>query len=261
MKLLKLLPLLVLMAAPVAAEEIPVTAIANPQATSTGSVTNQAVQVINGSWPTNSYGGGVQCQGPSFAVTPFLFGTSSGQKPFRQWVDTDRDPLTPPEYMGARDNWSVNPGISMTFSTPLDGELQRLCKDAAITWTARQQAEADKARLDFELVRLIKCGEAAQMGVFFHPNSPYAGVCADVVVVQTVPPAEPSQSSAPSSDASLEPSADQTQESAESRTESDPSTEGVSPVESPAAQAALESSQAALLGPSLSVSHPLTLQR
>ena len=49
----------------------------------------------------------------------------------------------------------------------------------------RQQAEADKARLDFELVRLIKCGEALRNGVMFHPNSPYAGICADVVVINT----------------------------------------------------------------------------
>jgi hypothetical protein len=46
----------------------------------------------------------------------------------------------------------------------------------------RQQAEADKARLDFELVRLLKCGEAIKAGVTYHPDSPYAKICADVVV-------------------------------------------------------------------------------
>ena len=44
-----------------AEETVPVTAIANPQATSSGSVTNSAVQVLNGPYITNSYGGGVQC--------------------------------------------------------------------------------------------------------------------------------------------------------------------------------------------------------
>ena len=70
----------------------------------------------------------------------------------------------------------------MTISIPLDAQLQDQCKEAARVWTARQQAETDKARLDFELVRLIRCGEAMRAGVMFHPNSPYAAVCADVVV-------------------------------------------------------------------------------
>ena len=42
--------------------------------------------------------------------------------------------------------------------------------------------KADKARLDFELVRLLKCGEAMKSGVMFHPESPYSKICADVVV-------------------------------------------------------------------------------
>ena len=57
-----------------------------------------------------------------------------------------------------------------------------LSKNRAATEIARQQVEADKARLDFELVRLIKCGEAYKNGVMFHPDSPYYKVCADVVV-------------------------------------------------------------------------------
>ena len=47
---------------------------------------------------------------------------------------------------------------------------------------SRQQAEADKARLDFELVRLLKCGEAIKSGITFHPDSPYYKICADIVV-------------------------------------------------------------------------------
>jgi len=46
----------------------------------------------------------------------------------------------------------------------------------------QQQAETDKARLDFELVRLLKCGEALKSGISFHPDSPYAKICADIVV-------------------------------------------------------------------------------
>ena len=45
------------------------------------------------------------------------------------------------------------------------------------------QLTANK-RLDFELARLKNCGELMKAGVMFHPKSPYATVCADVVLVQ-----------------------------------------------------------------------------
>ena len=70
----------------------------------------------------------------------------------------------------------------MGFNFPLDGGLTELCKERVRTEIRRQNAEADKARLDFELVRLIKCGEAIKLGVTFHPQSPYSGICSDVVV-------------------------------------------------------------------------------
>jgi len=79
-------------------------------------------------------------------------------------------------------NHNGNAGFSMGFNFPLDGGLTELCKARARVEIARQQAEADKARLDFELVRLLKCGEAIKAGVTFHPNSPYYKVCADIVV-------------------------------------------------------------------------------
>ncbi len=75
-------------------------------------------------------------------------------------------------------NWGISAGLNI----PLDRDLMNLCKRRAETEISRQQAETDKARLDFELVRLLKCGEAYKNGVMFHPNSPYHKVCADIVV-------------------------------------------------------------------------------
>jgi len=82
---------------------------------------------------------------------------------------------------------SGNAGVSMGFNFPLDGSLTELCKARARVEIARQQAEADKARLDFELVRLLKCGEAKKAGVDFHPNSPWAKTCSDIVVRDQTP--------------------------------------------------------------------------
>ena len=138
------------------------------------------MQVLQGPYVTNSYGGGVTCQGPTFNLTPFVTGTRSGQTPYEPYYNGDPT--------GQKDNWANNFGISATVSVPLDGGLQERCKAAAENWAARQQAEADKARLDFELVRLMRCGEAMKAGVHFHPDSPYASVCSDVVVVVPTPP-------------------------------------------------------------------------
>jgi hypothetical protein len=141
------------------------TNIAGPSASATGNVTNQAVQVLQGPYAVNTYGSGVSCQGPTMSVSPFVLGNTNGSK----------DPETFESYTG-------NAGISMGFNFPLDGSLTELCKARARTEIARQQAEADKARLDFELVRLLKCGEAIKNGITFHPDSPYYKICADVVV-------------------------------------------------------------------------------
>ena len=167
------LTLLAFPAATLAQGQPSVTAIANPQATSSGSVVNQAVQVMQGPYTTNSYGNGVQCQGPTLNITPFINQSYSGS-----WHDGD--PIN---------TYAISPGASLTVSIPLDRQLQDLCKDAARNVAARSQVETDKARLDFELVRLIRCGEAMRAGVMFHPESPYAAVCADVVVVATGQPA------------------------------------------------------------------------
>ena len=49
----------------------------------------------------------------------------------------------------------------------------------------RQEQQAQitaNKRLDFEIARLKNCGELMQKGIMFHPKSPYAAICADVVV-------------------------------------------------------------------------------
>ena len=141
------------------------TNIAGPSASATGNVTNQAVQVLQGPYAMNTYGSGVSCQGPTMSLSPFILGSLNG----------NADPTTYQTHSG-------NAGFSLGFNFPLDGSLTEICKSRAKVEIARQQAEADKARLDFELVRLIKCGEAMKSGVRFHSESPYHKICADVEV-------------------------------------------------------------------------------
>ena len=66
-----------------------VSATANPIANSSGSVTNQAIQVLQGPYITNTYGGGVQCQGATFNLTPYLQFADSRKDP---WEDFYNEP-------------------------------------------------------------------------------------------------------------------------------------------------------------------------
>ena len=176
-----------------------VSATASPIANSSGSVTNQAIQVLQGPYITNTYGGGIQCQGPTRNFTPFVTGNASWTKPYEGYYDSpvydmrdlddDGAPDNPgdilyhvPTRTGQKDNYSLSAGFSMTWSTPLDKELQQQCKDAAAANIAYMQQNTANKRLDFEIARLKNCGELMKSGIMFHPKSPYYSVCADVVV-------------------------------------------------------------------------------
>ena len=88
--LLKLISICLLgSASPTFASDIGgVSATANPVANSSGSVTNQAIQVLQGPYITNTYGNGIQCQGPTMNVTPFLTGNIAIKRPYEEtWMD------------------------------------------------------------------------------------------------------------------------------------------------------------------------------
>ena len=198
-------------AAPVNAETVGgVSATASPIANSSGSVTNQAIQVLQGPYITNTYGGGIQCQGPTRNFTPYVTGTASAQKPYEPYYwdpvydisdnngafDDNGKPIgdgiidNPGDILfhkktrtGQKDNYSLGIGFSMTWSTPTDKKLQEQCKEAAATQIALQQQLTANKRLDFEIARLKNCGELMQRGIRFRPGTEMAKICADVEVV------------------------------------------------------------------------------
>ena len=177
-----------------------VSATANPVANSSGSVTNQAIQVLQGPYITNTYGGGVQCQGPTANFTPYVTRTGTWSDPYEPWfndpvynnADNNDDgiPDAPGEILyyiptrtGQKSTQNINLGFSATLSFPLDKKLQNMCKEAAQAVINNvTQATANK-RLDFEIARLKNCGQLMKEGIMFHPKSPYYKVCADVVLV------------------------------------------------------------------------------
>ena len=196
-------------ALPASAEVGGVSATAAPVANSSGSVTNQAIQVLQGPYITNTYGGGIQCQGPTMNFTPYVTGAVSAQKPFQGKYhdnvydmrdlsgDFDDDgeaigdgaPDNPgdilykvPVRTGQKDNYNLSIGFSMTWSSPLDKTLQDQCKEAAAANIDLMRQAAANKRLDFEIARLKNCGQLIKEGITFHPRSPYYKICADVVV-------------------------------------------------------------------------------
>ena len=62
-----------------------VSATANPIANSSGSVTNQAIQVLQGPYITNTYGGGISCQGPTMNFTPYITHARNDKDPFETY--------------------------------------------------------------------------------------------------------------------------------------------------------------------------------
>jgi hypothetical protein len=177
-----------------------ISATANPIANSSGSVTNQAIQVLQGPYITNTYGNGIQCQGATMNVTPYLTGTGNFKRPFEHTYmdpvydmsDLDDDGVLDnpgqilyyvPTRTGQQEVYNISGGISATWSRPLDKEAREKCMEAAQTQTDLQKQLTANKRLDFELARLKNCGEQMKAGVMFHPKSPYYAVCADVVLV------------------------------------------------------------------------------
>ena len=175
-------------------------ATASPVANSTGSVTNQAIQMLTGPYATNRYSQGLQCQGPSLSISPFLTKSLTYADPYQTTVKTpyydptDADENGVPDNPGnilyysempsgqKKGNHSWNWGISATVSIPLDRKLQDQCKAAVDTETALQQQILANKRLDFEISRLKHCGTLAQQGIQFHPKSKFYVICSDVIL-------------------------------------------------------------------------------
>ena len=177
-----------------------VSATANPVANSSGSVTNQAIQVLQGPYVTNTYGDGISCQGPTLNITPFITDSHSFQKPREYYYDdpvydvsdSDNDGVVDnpgsilyhvPTRTGQKDQFNLSLGISATISIPLDGGLQARCKRAVDTRLAMQNQLIANKRLDFEIARLKNCGELLKSGITFHPKSKSAVICSDVMLV------------------------------------------------------------------------------
>ena len=205
---------LLLLSAPAQAQ---VSSTAAPVANSSGSVTNQAVQVVPGKNFEYRYNG-FTCQGTSLTISPFLSSTIGWAEPYESHYnepvydtldlvgafDPEGNPIPDgrpdnpgsvlfykPVRTGQKTNFSINGGITATFSIPLDRHHVRTCRKAAEKQVALLDAKLANERMVYEIKRLKNCADLIRDGVSFHPDSPFSAICADVVVNNPPPKIPP----------------------------------------------------------------------
>ena len=98
------------------------------------------------------------CNGTTAQVTPFYMGN-------------DTVPMESQGYV-RNNNW----GMQVSLSSPLDGSMVELCKSIA-------RKHEQKMRLDYELVRALKCTEIMKSGFTFRPGSRVEMLCHDIVPI------------------------------------------------------------------------------
>ena len=136
----------------------------NPVAAATGNVTNQAVQFQNNGAPSRqNYGPNISCNGSTMTFSPFYMGN-------------DTSPYDDEGYV-ISENW----GFQINFSVPLDKRGLEQCREIA-------KRQEEKMKLDYELVRALKCAELQRQGFTIRPGTRVAFLCQDIVPIQSLLP-------------------------------------------------------------------------
>ena len=116
----------------------------------------------NGAPSRQHYGGGVSCNGATMTFSPFYMGNHT--------VPYD-DVMSQRSYTIA-ENW----GGQVNFMFPLDVSGLRQCRRIA-------KRQEEKLRLDYELVRVLKCAELQRKGFMITEKSRVYSMCNDVVPI------------------------------------------------------------------------------
>ena len=181
----------------------------NTSSQSTGSVVNQAVQVVPSRQFQYQLGANQVCQGTTLNISPFLSATNSFGAPYQPYYsrpiystkdiegafDADNNPIgdgepdeptkiirTEQVRTGMQEsNTSLNGGITMTFSIPLDRAAVRLCRRGMERQIEMYEASLASKRLNYEMSRLATCSKHIREGNIFVGEM--AKICADVRVV------------------------------------------------------------------------------
>ena len=181
----------------------------NTSSSSTGSVVNQAVQVVPSRQFQYQLGANQVCQGATLNISPFISATNSFGAPYQPYysrpiystkdivgaIDADGndigdgEPDEPTKIIRTesvrtgmqQSNTSLNGGLTMTFSIPLDRSAIKLCRKGMERQVEMYEASLASSRLTYELQRLATCGKRIREGTIFVGEM--AKICSDVRVV------------------------------------------------------------------------------
>ena len=167
----------------------------NTSSQSTGSVVNQAVQVVPARQFQYQLGANQVCQGATLNISPFISATNSFGAPYQPYysrpiystkdivgaIDADGndigdgEPDEPTKIIRTeqvrtgmqQSNTSLNGGLTMTFSIPLDRSAIKLCRKGMERQVEMYEASLASSRLTYELQRLATCGKRIREGTIF----------------------------------------------------------------------------------------------
>ncbi len=181
----------------------------NTSSQSTGSVVNQAVQVVPARQFQYQLGANQVCQGATLNISPFLSATNSFGSPYQPYYSRpvystkdiegafddnnnpigDGEPDEPNKIIRVEQvrtgmqesNTSLNGGITATFSIPLSRKYMKMCRRGMERQVELYEASLASKRLNYEMSRLATCGKHIREGTIFVGEM--AKICSDVRVV------------------------------------------------------------------------------
>ena len=184
----------------------------NTTSNSSGSVVNQAVQVV----PSRQFQyqmNTITCQGATLNISPFVSTTYGFATPYESHFDRpvysrrdiegnfddDNNAIGDGDvdagYRGEilyfekvrtgqkQSNVSVNGGITATFSIPLDRTAIKECRKAMKKQNELYEASLAAKRLNFEMSRAKTCIDNLKQGIRFKEGTEMARICADVELI------------------------------------------------------------------------------
>ena len=184
----------------------------NTTSNSSGSVVNQAVQVV----PSRQFQyqmNTISCQGATLNISPFVSTTYGFSTPYESYynrpvysnrdiegdVDDDGNPIGDGDvddgYRGEilyfekvrtgqkQSNVSINGGITATFSIPLDREPIKQCRKAMQKQNELYEASLAAKRLNFEMSRAKTCIDNLKQGIRFKEGTEMSKICADIELI------------------------------------------------------------------------------
>ena len=185
----------------------------NTTSNSSGSVVNQAVQVV----PSRQFQyqmNTITCQGATLNISPFVSTTYGFATPFESHFDRpvysrrdiegnfddDNNAIGDGDvdagYRGEilyfekvrtgqkQSNVSINGGITATFSIPLDRTAIKECRKAMKKQNELYEASLAAKRLNYEMSRAKTCADNYKNGFRFKEGTPMALVCSDIEIIE-----------------------------------------------------------------------------